>query len=97
MPSYIVNSLAFGFAASLFVTYEMGGLSAADAAFGAILLMTSYTGYQLAVREGNTFYGAFKAMLTEPTSYPRRSAYLSYVVSVSLGLMVFAQALVLTA
>jgi len=83
-------------AASILVVlgFVTGLVSVSNSFFFALSLVTIYTGYQLALRDGLPVVAVMRSIFTRPSAYPRRAAYLSYVGCMVVGSIVLAQAAV---
>lgn len=93
MSSYVVNLSAIASSVAIFVFYQLDILAVQNAFFLAALIVGAYTGYQFAIREGMNVVEAARAVVANPGSYPRRTAYWAYVGSTAVGLFVIAQSL----
>lgn len=89
-----VNISAVAASILVVVGFATGVVSAANSFFFALTLVTIYTGYQLALRDGQPVISVMASIFTRPSAYPRRTAYLAYVGCMTLGSIVLAQAAV---
>ncbi len=94
MSSYLINISAVLTSVTVLFLYETGGMAAHNAFFVAAAILVAYTGYQLVQREGMRLVDALRAVVSNPASYPRQTAYWAYVLSASIGLLVVGQTLV---
>lgn len=90
----ILNAAAIGTSFMVFVLFQLGLMSAANAFFMVASITIIYTGRQLAQHDGEPLGGVLVNMLTKPSSYPRKAAYAAYIGSVGIGALVMAQAMV---
>ncbi len=94
MRSYIINGLALVYAVGLVALYEFGVLNSSDAFFAASALIVTYTVLQLVSREGKPFLSSVKSIVTQPSDYPRPTAYLAYLIAVGLSFFVLSTSLI---
>ncbi len=94
MRSYTINALAIVYAIGLLALFEFGLMNKSDAFFAASALIVTYTVVQLVSREGTPLFQAIKAIATDPSDYPRPTAYLAYLVAVGLGIFVMSHSLI---
>lgn len=94
MSSYVINISAVLTSLAVFFMYEAGALATHNAFFISAAVLVAYTAYQLIQREGMRLADAFQAVIGNPQSYPRLTAYWAYVLSAGLGLVVVGQTLV---
>ncbi len=78
--------------AAIVLALQMGWLTPGDAMFAAVAIAVLYTGSLLKAREGQPWGAAFRAIFTDPRSYPDRAQYYSYLASSGLALLVVVQA-----
>jgi len=90
----VLNAIAIGTSFLVFVLFQLGLMSAANAFFLVAATVIIYTGRQLAQRDGEPLVGVLVDMLTKPSTYPRKAAYAAYIGSVGIGALVMAQAMV---
>jgi hypothetical protein len=93
MPLRVVNLTAIVTSLFVAITFFAGGLSAANAFFCALSIVTVYTGYQLTLRDGMPLIDTMKNIVTRPSEHPRRAAYLAYVGCLAVGGLVVLQSL----
>ncbi len=93
MSSYVINISALLTSLVVFFMYETGAMATHNAFFIAAAVLVAYTAYQLIQREGMRLSEALHAVVRNPQSYPRQTAYWAYVVSASIGLIVVGQTL----
>jgi hypothetical protein len=74
--------------------FQTGAMSAANAFFFVSAIAIVYTGRQLAQRDGEPLGKALVAIVAQPSSYPRKTAYYAYIGSMGIGALVMTQALV---
>lgn len=87
-----LSILAIAVGASLGMAF--GAVSADMAFFLAVTAMAFGTAYQMTKREGRSLLDAVRDMFVEGAGYPRRTAYLAYVISMGLSMLVLIGALV---
>ncbi len=97
MRLFITNIFAIAATAALATGYVAGYIGPSNAFFGAMLLVTAYTGYQFSLRDGMPLSEAARAIFTNPRSHPRLTSYISYVVCTVVGFVILAQTLSLYA
>ena len=85
------NVMAVLAAATLVLGYETGTLSAANAFFFAVVVLTGVTGYQLMLREELPFRDAVMSLIAKPRSYGTRLGMLAYGATIALGTVVLLQ------
>jgi hypothetical protein len=90
----VLNIMAIATSVAVFILFQVGQISEANAFFGVVAIATIYTGRQLAQRDGEPVGAALVSMFAKPSSYPRRTAYVAYVASMGIGAFVMTQALV---
>ena len=91
MRHIVLNALATIAAAFVFIGFEFGLMSTANAFFAAATIVILYTSFLLTWREGQPLFATMKALLTEPKAHPRRSAYLTYIAVMAVGGLVLLQ------
>lgn len=90
----ILNILTVATSVFVLVMFQIGIMSAANAFFLVTAIAISYTGRQLAQRDGEPLGSAIHSIVAKPSSYPRRAAYYAYIGSMGIGALVMTQALV---
>lgn len=93
MSLRVVNLSAIATSLFVAIAYFSGAMTAANAFFGALAIVTVYTGYQLSLRDGMPLLETLQSLVTRPSAHPRRAAYFAYVGSLSLGGYVVLQTL----
>ena len=97
MKNLLINIAALTVTATLGLAYLSGVVGPSNAFFGALLIVTAYTGYQFSLRDGLPIARATRLIFVSPQSYPRLTSYLAYLVCTAFGLAIMAQAWVLHA
>ena len=90
----ILNALAIGTSLIVFILFETGVMSEANAFFMVAAVAILYTGRQLTQRDGEPLGEALMQMIAKPSAYPRKAAYAAYIGVVGIGALVMTQALV---
>ncbi|TNE36802.1 MAG: hypothetical protein EP347_09935 [Alphaproteobacteria bacterium] len=93
MSLRIVNFLAFMTSIAVGLAFLTGALSAANAFFFGLAIITVYVGYQLSLRDGMPLKETLTGLVTRPSTHPRRASYFAYVGTLSISGLVLVQSL----
>ncbi len=93
----LANILAATGLAIVFLAFELGGLSPANAFFWSAAVLTFYTAYQFLRRDGMYLGDALSSIFVRPTgSSARMRGYITYMGCAVLGVFVAIQAITTT-
>jgi len=94
MSPRLTNILAASSLAIVLLTFELGGISPANAFFYAGAVLTFYTAYQFLRHDGATLQDAAKAIFVRPAGGGQKMrTYVTYVSCTVVGIFVAVQAI----
>lgn len=93
MSSSSVNITAISVSVLVALTYFAGVMSDANAFFFALTIVTVFTGYHLTRYEGRPAFEVLRSLFSNPSAFPRRRAYYSFVGCFALGTFVLVEAI----